>query len=123
MSNIRSLRRAIWGLIMAIRHLKRGSVPPSQQHERNSDVPSVIRRRYVIVDGRRRLVQIAAPRISPPRQTKTLRLPEYDEDSSLLSLFLDLAWKDIQSNPSALEPYTEEMSAEDDELLAGVVVD
>ena len=41
----------------------------------------------------------------------------------MLSLFLDLVTKDALTNPEQLEAYTEEMADEDDELLAGVVVD
>lgn len=40
-----------------------------------------------------------------------------------LSFFLDLLIKDAEENPSKLVAYTEEMAAEDDELLAGVVID
>jgi hypothetical protein len=45
------------------------------------------------------------------------------ENPAILGKFLDLVWRDIQKNPSSLEAYTEEMSQEDDELLAGVVID
>jgi antitoxin PrlF len=38
----------------------------------------------------------------------------------LLSLFLDFLTKDALKNSDRLEAYTEEMSQEDDELLAGV---
>lgn len=37
--------------------------------------------------------------------------------NSYLAALLDLASKDIQANPSTLEPYTEEMSNEDDAFL------
>ena len=47
----------------------------------------------------------------------------YEKDAETLALFLNLAMKDIHDNPSSLEAYTEAMSAEDDELLAGVEVD
>ena len=46
-----------------------------------------------------------------------------DEDDLILSLFLDLITKDALSNPQHLEAYTQSMSDEDDELLAGVVID
>jgi antitoxin PrlF len=49
--------------------------------------------------------------------------PESDSDDLMLSLFLDLVTKDALTNPEHLEAYTEEMADEDDELLAGVVVD
>jgi antitoxin PrlF len=48
---------------------------------------------------------------------------EPDSDDLMLSLFLDLVTKDALTNPEHLEAYTEEMADEDDELLAGVVVD
>lgn len=49
---------------------------------------------------------------------------EEDEDESLMmSLFLDFLMKDAMKNPDKLVPYTQEMSAELDELLADVVLD
>jgi antitoxin PrlF len=48
---------------------------------------------------------------------------ESDSDDLMLSLFLDFITKDALTNPEQLEAYTEAMSDEDDELLAGVVVD
>lgn len=48
---------------------------------------------------------------------------ESDAEDLIMSLFLDLITKDALSNPQHLEAYTEEMAAEDDELLAGVIVD
>jgi antitoxin PrlF len=49
---------------------------------------------------------------------------EQDEDESLMmSLFLDFLMKDAMKNPDKLVPYTQEMSAEVDELLADVVLD
>ena len=56
-------------------------------------------------------------------QASRLEQEEHDENPRTLALFLNLAMKDIRNNPSSLEAYTEEMSAEDDELLAGVEVD
>ena len=44
-----------------------------------------------------------------------------NEDDLILSLFLDLITKDALTNPQNLEAYTQAMSDEDDELLAGVV--
>lgn len=41
----------------------------------------------------------------------------------MLSLFLDFLMNQSLSNPSVLEAYTEEMAAEDDELMSGVVLD
>ncbi|NJK61694.1 MAG: hypothetical protein HC921_02530 [Synechococcaceae cyanobacterium SM2_3_1] len=51
--------------------------------------------------------------------------PETDppEQDIILSLFLDLITKDALRNPANLEPYTEAISQEDDELLAGVQID
>jgi antitoxin PrlF len=49
--------------------------------------------------------------------------PVSDSDDLMLSLFLDLITKDALTNPENLEAYTEEMSDDDDELLAGVVID
>ncbi len=47
-----------------------------------------------------------------------------DETESLvMSLFLDALMKDAIKHPDKLVPYTEEMSAEVDELLANVVRD
>jgi antitoxin PrlF len=49
--------------------------------------------------------------------------PDSDSDDLMMSLFLDLVTKDALTNPEHLEAYTEEMADEDDELLAGVVID
>lgn len=49
---------------------------------------------------------------------------EQQEDELMLSLFLDFVMKQSLADPShRLEAYTEAMAAEDDELLAGVVID
>ncbi len=45
------------------------------------------------------------------------------EQDIILGLFLDLITKDALSNPNNLEAYTEAMSQDDDELLAGVQMD
>jgi antitoxin PrlF len=45
-----------------------------------------------------------------------------DEDELMLSLFLDFLTKQALSDPLEVEAYTEAMAAEDDELIAGVVV-
>ena len=47
---------------------------------------------------------------------------EQAEDELMLSLFLDFVMKQVLSEPSEIEEYTEAMSAEDDELMAGVGV-
>jgi hypothetical protein len=44
-------------------------------------------------------------------------------DDLMLSWFLDIIAKDTLTNPQNLEAYTDEMSHEDDVLLAGVAID
>ncbi len=52
----------------------------------------------------------------------TGNIEDDDEAESLtISIFLDTLIKDAMKNPSQLVPYTEEMSAEVDELLADVL--
>jgi len=46
-----------------------------------------------------------------------------EDESVMLSLFLDFLMKDAIQNPSQLVAYTQEMSAEIDDLLADVVLD
>ncbi|MFO5438771.1 MAG: hypothetical protein ACLBM4_08915 [Dolichospermum sp.] len=54
----------------------------------------------------------------------TKDVAENNEDESImLSLFLDFLMKDAIQNPSQLVAYTQEMSAEIDDLLADVVLD
>ncbi|HAA28466.1 MAG TPA: hypothetical protein DCE56_13280 [Cyanobacteria bacterium UBA8553] len=48
---------------------------------------------------------------------------EEEDESLMMSLFLDFLMKDAVKNPDKLVPYTQEMSAEVDELLADVVLD
>ncbi|MGL5877360.1 MAG: hypothetical protein ACRC2V_06210 [Xenococcaceae cyanobacterium] len=48
---------------------------------------------------------------------------EQEKDELMLSLFLDFVMENALRNPDEIETYTEEMAAEDDELLAGVVID
>jgi antitoxin PrlF len=50
-------------------------------------------------------------------------LEEDDEESLMMSLFLDTLIKNAIANPDSLVPYTKEMSAEIDELLTDVFVD
>jgi antitoxin PrlF len=45
-----------------------------------------------------------------------------DEDELMLSLFLDFLMKQSLSDASEIEAYTEAMSTEDDELMAGVIL-
>lgn len=47
---------------------------------------------------------------------------EQKEDELMLSLFLGFLMKQSLSNSSEIEAYTEAMAAEDDALIAGVVV-
>jgi antitoxin PrlF len=47
---------------------------------------------------------------------------EQDEDELMLSLFLDFLTKQALSDPLEVEAYTEAMAAEDEELMAGVVI-
>jgi antitoxin PrlF len=49
--------------------------------------------------------------------------PIPESEDLMLSLFLDFITKDALTNPENSEAYTEEMSDDDDELLAGVVID
>lgn len=48
---------------------------------------------------------------------------EHHEDELMLSLFLDFLTKQSLARPNELEEYTEAMAAEDEELIAGVVLD
>jgi antitoxin PrlF len=45
-----------------------------------------------------------------------------DSNDLMLSLFLDLITKDALTNPENLKAYTQKMSDNDDELLAGVAI-
>lgn len=46
-----------------------------------------------------------------------------EKDELMLSLFLDFLMEKALHNPQELESYTQEMADEDDELMAGVVLD
>ena len=46
-----------------------------------------------------------------------------EKDELMLSLFLDLLMDKALQNSEELESYTEAMASEDDELMAGVVLD
>ncbi|MCF4970556.1 hypothetical protein [Nostoc sp. CMAA1605] len=55
---------------------------------------------------------------------ETDNLPEEDDNESLMmSLFLDFLMKDAIQNPANIVPYTQEMSDEIDDLLADVEID
>ncbi|WP_138497648.1 hypothetical protein [Nostoc sp. PA-18-2419] len=47
----------------------------------------------------------------------------HEDESIMMSLFLDFLMKDAMQNPSKLVSYTQEMSDEMDDLLADVVID
>ncbi|MCY7366575.1 MAG: hypothetical protein LH474_00280 [Chamaesiphon sp.] len=49
--------------------------------------------------------------------------PDTDTEDLMLGLFLDFITKDALTNPQNLEAYMAAMANEDDELLAGVVID
>ncbi|MEH2389289.1 MAG: hypothetical protein V7K14_26690 [Nostoc sp.] len=46
-----------------------------------------------------------------------------EDESIIISLFLDFLMKDAMHNSSELIPYTQEMSDEMDDLLADVIID
>ncbi len=46
-----------------------------------------------------------------------------EDESIIMSLFLDFLMKDAMHNPSELIPYTQEISDDMDDLLADVVID
>ena len=50
-------------------------------------------------------------------------LAEKEKDELMLSLFLDFLMEEALHNSDEIENYTEAMSAEDDELIAGVILD
>jgi antitoxin PrlF len=56
------------------------------------------------------------------RLDPTKREQEEEEESLMMSLFLDFLMKDAIKNPDRLVPYTEEMNREIDDLLADVEV-
>jgi antitoxin PrlF len=58
-------------------------------------------------------------RLEPEEQPQS----EADEDSLMLGLFLAFLSREALTAEQGPVPYTEAMSAEDEELLAGVTVD
>jgi antitoxin PrlF len=48
---------------------------------------------------------------------------EQEKEELMLSLFLDFVMENGLSNSGEIENYTEEMAAEDENLIAGVVID
>jgi antitoxin PrlF len=58
-------------------------------------------------------------RLEPEEQ----QLGEADEDSLMLGLFLDFLTRQALTSEQGPLPYTEAMAEEDDDLLAGVMVD
>ncbi|MFM2315231.1 MAG: hypothetical protein RLZZ04_4507 [Cyanobacteriota bacterium] len=65
-----------------------------------------------VLDGNTLLV-----RLNPVEKT------EEDKDDVMMSLFLDFLMKSAIEEPNSLVPYTENMSREANELLAGVEID
>ena len=55
--------------------------------------------------------------------SNTLEEEEEDDESITMSLFLDFLMKNAMKNPDQLVAYTEEMSAEIDDLLTDVTID
>ena len=55
--------------------------------------------------------------------TNKLEEEEEEEESVTISLFLDFLMKEATNNPEKLLAYTEEMSAEIDDLLTDVTID
>jgi antitoxin PrlF len=54
-----------------------------------------------------------------------LKSPELEQEKEelMLSLFLDFVMENALSNSDEIESYTEEMAVEDENLIAGVVID
>ena len=74
---------------------------------------------FVETDG---LVQVIAPD-TVILSRKSLEAVSQDEDALMLSLFLEFLTQKALSDPSELEEYTQAMADEDDDLMAGVVLD
>jgi antitoxin PrlF len=55
--------------------------------------------------------------------TVSRELEAEEEEGLIMGLFLDFLMKGAIADPESLVPYTEEMGAEMDELLAGVTVE
>ena len=58
-----------------------------------------------------------------PEQDQFIQSQIDRDRESMLSLCLELITTDALTNPKHLETYTQEMAAEDEALLAGVVID
>ncbi|BAQ60910.1 hypothetical protein GM3708_1316 [Geminocystis sp. NIES-3708] len=50
-------------------------------------------------------------------------IDEEEEETLMMSIFLDFLTKDALKNPEQLKPYTQEMSDEIDNLLTGVDIE
>ncbi|NJK41498.1 MAG: hypothetical protein HC934_09380 [Acaryochloridaceae cyanobacterium SU_2_1] len=74
---------------------------------------------FVGSDG---VVQVIAPDTVIFSRTK-LADEGQDEDELMLSLYLDFLTKQALANPDELEEYTQQMAAEDEALIAGVILD
>jgi len=74
---------------------------------------------FMEVDG---VVQVIAPDTAIFSRTQ----PDHEsqeEDALMLSLFLEFLTKQALVNPNELEAYTQVMADEDEDLMAGVVLD
>lgn len=74
---------------------------------------------FVESDG---VIQVIAPDTVIFSRTKS---PDegQDEDELMLSLYLDFLTKQALANPEELEEYTQQMADEDEDLIAGVILD
>lgn len=74
---------------------------------------------FVGSDG---VIQIIAPDTVVFSRAKTEEEGQ-EEDDLMLSLYLDFLTKQALANPDELEEYTQDMADEDEELIAGVILD
>ena len=74
---------------------------------------------FVGSDG---VVQVIAPDTVIFSRTKSEDEGQ-DEDELILSLYLDFLTKQALANPNELEEYTQAMADEDEDLIAGVILD
>lgn len=74
---------------------------------------------FVGSDG---VIQVIAPDTVVFSRAKTEEEGQ-EEDDLMLSLYLDFLTKQALANPDELEEYTQDMADEDQELIAGVILD
>ncbi|ABW32064.1 AbrB/MazE/SpoVT family DNA-binding domain-containing protein [Acaryochloris marina] len=74
---------------------------------------------FVGSDG---VIQVIAPDTVVFSRAKTEEEGQ-EEDDLMLSLYLDFLTKQALANPDELEEYTQDMADEDEELIAGVILD